>query len=123
RRDERTTLPEMERTGDLLDGRFVARGLIGRGGMGSVVQVERLSDGRPLALKYCHLAGADLKRFEREVRIMERVRHPHVVPIVSSNLEHSPPFFLMPLAEGSLLGELDRLKDDEERVLEVFGQI
>jgi serine/threonine protein kinase len=87
------------------------------------MKVERLSDGRPLALKYCHLAGAELKRFEREVRIMQRVRHPHVVPIVSSNLEHSPPFFLMPLAEGSLLGELDRLKDDEERVLEVFGQI
>jgi hypothetical protein len=91
--------------------------------MGSVLRVSRLADGKPLALKYCHLAGAELKRFEREVRIMQRVRHPHVVPIVYSNLEHNPPYFLMPLAEGSLLGELDQLKNDERRVLEIFGQI
>ena len=118
-----TTAPEMEQAGDLVDDRFVTRGLIGRGGMGSVVRVERRSDGKMLALKYCHLAGAELKRFEREVRIMERVRHPHVVPIIEANLAHSPPYFVMPLAEGSLLGELDQLKDDEARVLDVFGQI
>jgi serine/threonine protein kinase len=91
--------------------------------MGSVLRVVRQSDIRPLALKFCHMAGPELKRFEREVRLMERVRHPHVVPVVHANLEHSPPYFVMPLAEGSLLGELDRLKEDETRVLAVFGQI
>jgi hypothetical protein len=119
----KTTVPGMDLAGDFIGGPFVVQGQIGRGGMGSVLRVERLSDQKPLALKYCHLAGAELKRFEREVRIMQRVRHPHVVPIVHANLEHSPPYFLMPLAEGSLLGELDRLKDDEEKVLEIFGQI
>src|SRR4051812_21778868 len=99
----KSTLSTMERAGDLYDGQFVVQGLIGQGGMGSVLKVERRTDERPLALKYCHLAGAELKRFEREVRIMERVRHPHVVPIVYANLEHSPPYFVMPLAEGSLL--------------------
>ena len=121
--DAKTTRSAIPPAGDLFDGRFVVRGLIGRGGMGTVLRVERPSDGKALALKYCHLAGAEQKRFEREVRIMERVRHPHVVPIVFANLEHSPPYFVMPLAEGSLLGELDRFKDDEPLALEVFGQI
>ena len=120
---EKTTIPAIELSGDRFDGQYVVLDQIGQGGMGSVLKVERMSDRKPLALKYCHLAGADLKRFEREVRIMQRVRHPHVVPIVFSNLEHSPPYFLMPLAEGSLLNELDGLKNDEARVLEVFGQI
>src|SRR3954470_6039944 len=119
----KTATPGIEQGGILCDGQYVVRGLLGRGGMGSVLKVERLSDCKTFALKYCHLAGAELKRFEREVRIMQRVRHPHVVPILFSDLEHTPPYFLMPMAEGSLLGELDRLKDDEGRVLDVFGQI
>jgi eukaryotic-like serine/threonine-protein kinase len=119
----KTTASGPDLTGDEFDGQFVVRGQIGQGGMGSVLKVERRADPKPLALKYCHLAGAELKRFEREVRIMQRVRHPHVVPIVYANLEHSPPYFVMPLAEGSLLGELDRLKDNEANALEVFNQI
>jgi hypothetical protein len=54
---------------------------------------------------------------------MERVRHPHVVPIVAANLDHSPPYFVMPLAEGSLLDELDRFKDDEPAALAAFRQV
>jgi serine/threonine protein kinase len=87
------------------------------------LRVEREADGKLLALKYCHLAGAELKRFEREVRIMQRVQHPHMVPIVDVNLEHNPPYFVMPLAEGSLLGEMDRLRADEAEALGVFRQI
>src|SRR4051812_6626336 len=119
----KTATPGIEQGGILCDGQYVVRGLLGRGGMGSVLKVERVWDCKTLALKYCHLAGAELKRFEREVRIMQRVRHPHVVPILFSDLEHTPPYFLMPMAEGSLLGELEQLKEDEGRVLDIFGQI
>jgi hypothetical protein len=108
---------------DVIDGRFRVLGLIGRGGMGTVLRVERISDGKCYALKYCHQEGAARKRFAREVRIMRRVRHPHVVPVMYTNLEHSPPYFLMPLAEGSLVGELDRLNGNEAEVLAIFGQI
>jgi hypothetical protein len=121
--EARTVLPAGSLVGELFDGRYLVRGLIGRGGMGSVLRVEGPGDGKPLALKYCHLRGAERKRFEREVRIMERVRHPHVVPVLFANLDHSPPYFVMPLAEGSLLGELERIKGNETEVLEVFGQI
>ena len=114
---------ELLQAGDVIDERFRILGQIGRGGMGTVLKVERLSDRKIHALKYCHLDGAERKRFAREARIMRRVRHPHVVPVVDVNLEHNPPFFIMPLAEGSLLSELDRIKGREPEVLAIFGQI
>jgi hypothetical protein len=107
----------------LIDGRFRVLGLIGRGGMGTVLRVVRVADGKCHALKYCHRAGSDRKRFAREARIMRRVRHPHVVPVIFANLEHDPPYFVMPLAEGSLAGELDRLMGAEAEVLAVFDQV
>lgn len=109
--------------GRVIDGRYRVRRLIGAGGMGSVLEVERLADGRALALKWCRVQGPWLKRFSREVRLMARVKHPNVVPVVDANLESSPPYFVMPLAEGSLDDELPRLVGREAEALDVFHQV
>ncbi len=109
--------------GRVVDGRYRVRRVIGAGGMGSVLEVERLSDGRPFALKWCRVQGPWIKRFAREVRLMARVRHPHVVPVVDSNLKASPPYFVMPLADGSLDDELPRLAGREAEALDVFRQV
>ncbi len=109
--------------GEVIDGRYAVRGFIGRGGMGSVLRVEGVADRRPYALKYCHPDEVRLKRFAREVRMMEKVRHPHVVPILDANLEHDPPYFLMPLAEGSLEWDLPGLVGREAEALAIFRQI
>jgi hypothetical protein len=85
--------------------------------------VEKLADGRHYALKRCRLAGPGLRRFAREVRLMERVRHPHVVPVLASDLRSSPPYFVMPLARGSLQDELPRLAGREDEALEIFRQV
>src|SRR4051812_12640919 len=71
--------------GGVVGGRYRVRRVIGQGGMGSVLEVQRRADGRALALKYCRSAGAWGKRFAREVRLMARVRHPHVVPVVDAD--------------------------------------
>jgi serine/threonine protein kinase len=109
--------------GDLIDRRYRVRRGIGRGGMGSVVEVEDQVTGRALALKYCRLGGHWLRRFAREVRLMERVRHPHVVPVLDSNLESDHPYFVMPLAVGSLEDELERIVGDEDDALDVFRKV
>ncbi len=121
--DESIGRDDDDRAGLDFGGRFHVRRMIGRGGMGTVLEVERRSDGEVLALKYCHLGGAERKRFEREVRIMERVRHPHVVPIVEARLDHRVPYFLMPLAEGSLMGQLEMFQENENEALAAFAQI
>jgi hypothetical protein len=91
--------------------------------MGSVLEVEGLANGRPYALKWCRARGPWLRRFAREVRLMARVRHPHVVPVLASDLASSPPYFVMPLALGSLDDELPRLAGCEDEALEVFRQV
>ena len=53
-------------------------------------------------------------RFRREVRIQKTLRHPNVVSIVSSDLDASPPYFLMPLAEMSLRKRLEALHGEDE---------
>src|SRR4051794_10401264 len=108
--------------GDVIDGRFVVRSQLGRGGMGAVLLVEDRDSRESLALKYCQ-PGQNPKRFAREVRIMEGIESPHVIPIVGSNLDHVPPYFLMPLAERSLESDLESVVGDEAAALDIFGQI
>ncbi len=109
--------------GEVIDDRFAVRGVIGQGGMGTVLRVEGVVDQGAYALKYCHLAGEERKRFAREVRLMQRVKHPHVVPVLFSNLRHDPPYFVMPLAERSLEAELPRIRGDEAKGLAIFRQV
>jgi serine/threonine protein kinase len=123
-------MPEAEappgfETGEVVDRTYRVEGVIGQGGMGSVYRVERLGYGRRLALKSCTGWRSEVgwKRFEREARIMERVDHPHVVPILAANLAHSPPYFVMPLAEGSLTDDLPRLQGNEDEALGAFRQV
>lgn len=84
---------------------------IGRGGFGVVEEVENSKTKEHFAcktLEYPNGASkADMKaRFEREVKYQSAIDHPNVVSIVVSNLDDDPPWFVMPLAEGSLLSEL-----------------
>src|SRR5436305_1179880 len=68
--------------GGLVDGRYAVVRLIGRGGMGRVVEVERLSDRARLALKYCDGTGLGRKRLVREARILSGLEHPHLLPVL-----------------------------------------
>lgn len=85
---------------------------LGRGGFGIVFEALG-DDGQKYALKQLNIsmfAEADhsmlMKRFEREVRYQEQINDPNVVPIKCSNLNDIPPWFVMPLAEGSLEDDL-----------------
>jgi serine/threonine protein kinase len=47
-----------------------------------------------------------LARFQREVRIVDEMRHPNIIRILDRNLSAHPPWFIMPLAESDLLTEI-----------------
>ena len=81
---------------------------IGRGGFG-IVHKACAEDGTYYAQKTLNVApySADeldvlTIRFEREVRYQHQIKHPNVVPILFHNLDDRPPWFVMPLALGSL---------------------
>lgn len=83
---------------------------IGRGGFGVVEEVVDEAGQRSACKTLVYPNGAsktDMKaRFTREVKYQSAITHQNVVPILDENMGDDPPWFIMPLAEGSLLGDL-----------------
>jgi hypothetical protein len=102
--------------GDLeIPGYHVIR-LIASGGMGSVYEAERLTTGGRFAVKVIRpqlLTGSSyIRRFEREVKALRSIRHPHVVDIFEWHLPDSAggglPYVVMELLIGESLEHLLR---------------
>ena len=69
----------------IIEDKYVITKLLGRGGMGSVYLATQRRLNRPVAIKVLlsHLVGSSSmrSRFEREARIVARLRHPAIVTI------------------------------------------
>ncbi len=81
---------------------------LGQGGMGVVFLAEDRQLGRNVALKLIlpQIAGQlAVARFQREARIMAKIRHPGVVAILDADLEGPAPFLSMEALEGTTLAE------------------
>lgn len=88
-------------------GCYRVRRLVARGGMGTVYEAEHVERGGIVALKVLERARGDEdlanRRFRREARILERVRHPNVVSILEAGFERGRPFLAMELLDGETL--------------------
>ncbi|MFN3199358.1 MAG: serine/threonine-protein kinase [Bradymonadia bacterium] len=95
----------------MVAGRYKIRCRIGTGGMGVVYLAEdtRLH-GRLAALKVLNPWGqpeVEKARFEREVRVISRLRNPHTVQVSDAGLlPDQRPFIVMEYIEGHSLGDL-----------------
>jgi serine/threonine-protein kinase len=97
---------------------------LGRGGFGVVHKCIRESDGLPFARKTLLLEDAAcVKRFQREVRLVQKLKHPGIVKIISTHLDRPPYWYIMPLYERSLIQLLPELNGDRERALRLFASI
>jgi serine/threonine-protein kinase len=47
-----------------------------------------------------------LERFEEEVRLIQRLRHPNIVQLLDAGVANGVPYFMMERLEGGTLGEL-----------------
>jgi hypothetical protein len=70
--------------GELVDSRFEITGTLGAGGFGVVYAARQLSTGQPVAIKVMNDAAemANRSRFEREMRVIARLQHPHIVRLL-----------------------------------------
>ena len=115
--------------GDLVDGRFFVTGICSEaGGMGKVLYVEdQLKEfSGTLVLKYCsELDSEHIKRFSREVRLMESFKgNSRVVDIFFSNTDSEPPYFVMKNYEqGDLTNYIGTLGNDPANQEVVFTQM
>ncbi len=66
----------------------------------------------------------DRRRFQREVRLLERLDHPNIVSILDLELDDDDLWFTIPLAETTLARKMlhsSGLDDDE--IASVFDQV
>jgi predicted ATPase/tRNA A-37 threonylcarbamoyl transferase component Bud32 len=87
---------------------------IGSGGMATVYLADDLKHQRQVAIKVMkpELASAiGHDRFLREIEIVARLNHPHVLPLFDSGADGERLFYVMPFISGaSLRARLDREK-------------
>ncbi|MEX2282236.1 MAG: protein kinase [Gemmatimonadota bacterium] len=99
-----TTIIERLRSG--VTGRYEIERELGRGGMATVFLATDLKHKRQVAIKVLdpELASAiGSSRFLREIEIVARLTHPHVLPIHDSGTADDLLYYVMPYVEGETL--------------------
>ena len=103
--------------------RYRVESELGRGAMGVVLHVERIADGKKFAMKLLldRDSGEDLRRFQREGRVLSDVTHPHIVG-VEEVTDHA---IVMELIDGRSLADLlaDGRRWDETEALVVLRHL
>jgi serine/threonine-protein kinase len=95
-------------TGTLSDRYRIEREL-GRGGMAVVYLAEDLRDGGQVAVKVLRREITGIfgsGRFGREIRILQRLRHPAIVPVLAAHESPTLHYYVMPYVPGESLREL-----------------
>src|SRR3954470_13945539 len=92
----------------LIAGRYRPLRIIGRGGMGTVYEVEHVHTGEHLALKvlgaHSRASGETVERFKREARASARIKSDHVVRVTDADVApelDGAPFLVMELLDGA----------------------
>lgn len=108
----------------MLDGRYRIVRELAAGGMGAVVEAERLEDGARVAVKFLHPELADEpemhRRFRREASILQALDHPNVVRVFGVGTDaQGRSYTVMELLEGETLhARLEREGHIEPAALE-----
>src|SRR5688572_31615360 len=79
---------------------------IGRGGMATVLLAEDRKHARHVAIKVLlpELSAAiGAERFLREIKVVARMQHPHILPLYDSGEADGVLYFVMPYVEGESL--------------------
>ena len=103
-----------ERLQDALGSTYTLERELAGGGMSRVFVAREATLGRHVVVKVLPPDAASLlsaERFEREIALVARLQHPHIVPVLAAGVTADGlPFYTMPLVEGeSLRGRLDRV--------------
>ena len=96
-----------------LAGRYTVEREVGRGGMATVYVAEEAKHSRQVAIKVLHpelAATLGAERFLREIGIVARLSHPHLVPLIDSGEANGLLYFVSAYVPGGSLR--DRLERD-----------
>ncbi len=94
--------------GTVIGGLYRVDRLIAEGGMATVYLAEDLRHGRMVAVKVLHESLAHsigVQRFLREIEVVARLQHPHLLTLIDSGTVNELPYFVMPYLESQSLRE------------------
>src|SRR6476646_10975111 len=96
-----------------LSERYRVERQVGQGGMATVFVCEDTRYGRKVAVKVLNpdlasALGAD--RFAREIQVLGKLNHPHILPVLDSGEANGLLYYVMPVGEGKSV--LDRREVD-----------
>lgn len=119
-----TTLPP----GQLLEGRFRIRRLLGKGAMGVVYLADdQVLGGQPVVLKLMTARGAaaaeDMELFRREVLSARSVIHPNVVRVFDYHVLAGAPSITMEYMPGGTLDDLRKQNPPVVRWLHILADV
>ncbi len=92
-----------------LPDRYTHLGVLGRGGMGRVLQVRDHVLMRIVAMKVCRadLSPTLRSRFLAEAQVTSQLEHPGIVPVYDlGQLDSGAPYYTMPVIRGRTLSEV-----------------
>src|SRR5690242_5542506 len=99
---------------DAIASRYLMEREVGRGGMATVYLARDLKHDRPVAVKVLlpalgALLGAE--RFLREIKMVARLQHPHILALYDSGDANGMLYYVMPFVRGDSLR--DRLRREQ----------
>ncbi len=103
-----------ERLEEALVGRYRIERTLGAGGMATVFLAVDLKHDREVAIKVLHpelAASIGADRFAREVHVIARLQHPHILMLIDSGEAAGSLYYVMPFVNGESLQ--DRLERDK----------
>jgi len=94
--------------GQVVDGKYKVRAVLGEGGMGAVFEAEHTAIGRVVAMKVLHPAQAGkkvaVKRFHQEARAAGGIGHPNICEVFDFGmLGDGSPYLVMERLKGETL--------------------
>jgi len=104
-----------DRIQSVLSDRYVIERELGHGGMAVVFLAHDIRHDRPVAIKVFRSDIGDAsgaERFQREIRLLARLQHPHILPLFDSGTTGETSYFVSPYVAGETLRE--RLKREHQ---------
>ena len=98
----------VERLQEMLSDRYRFERELGHGGMAVVLLAHDVRHGRPVAIKVFRSDVGDAmgaERFQREIRLLARLQHPHILPLYDSGTTGETSYFVTAFVEGESLRE------------------
>ncbi len=99
---------QIQRIRELLAPTYTIDRELGRGGMATVCLAQDTKHERVVALKVLHPGLAESmgpERFLREIKVVARLNHPHILPLFDSGEIEGFLYYVMPYVEGESLRE------------------